>query len=55
MKITDLIQPPSLADQLKGNAQRALKEHVDENIKQQKEQSANNSIQETQNKINLLA
>lgn len=54
MKVSDSVQPPSLAEQLKGNPQQALKEKVEENVEKVK-QELTEPEKDTQNKIDLLA
>lgn len=53
MKVLMTVQPPSLADQLKGNPQKALKEKAKETVEKIKELIE--PEQEAQNKIDLLA
>jgi cell division septum initiation protein DivIVA len=43
MKVSDSVQPPSLADQLRGNPQKALKEKVEETAEKVKT-SANDEV-----------
>lgn len=54
MKVLMTIQPPSLADQLKGNPQKALKEKTEETAEKTKQELIEPE-QEAQNKIDLLA
>lgn len=56
MKVSNMVQPPSLADQLRGNPQKALKEKVEETVEKVKQELTEpKPEQEAQNKINLLA
>ena len=54
MKVLMTVQLPSLADQLKGNPQKALKEKAKETAENIK-QGLIEPEQEAQNKIDLLA
>lgn len=54
MKVLMTVQSPSLADQLKGNPQKALKEKVEETAEKIKQELIEPE-QEAQNKIDLLA
>lgn len=54
MKVLMTVQPPSLADQLKGNSQKALKEKAEETAEKIKQELIEPE-QEAQNKIDLLA
>lgn len=54
MKVLMTVQPPSLADQLKGNPQKALKEKAEETAEKTKQELIEPE-QEAQNKIDLLA
>ena len=54
MKVLMTVQPPSLADQLKGNPQKALKEKAEETVEKIKQELIEPE-QEAQNKIDLLA
>ena len=54
MKVLMTVQPPSLADQLKGNLQKALKEKAEETAEKIKQELIEPE-QEAQNKIDLLA
>lgn len=54
MKVLMTVQLPSLADQLKGNLQKALKEKVEETAEKIKQELIEPE-QEAQNKIDLLA
>ena len=53
MKVSNLIQPPSLAEQLKGNPQKALREKAEEIVEKMKEPVE--PEKNAQNKIDLLA
>lgn len=54
MKVSDSVQPSSLADQLRGNPQKALKEKVEETAEKVKQELIEPE-KEAQNKIDLLA
>lgn len=54
MKVSNLIQPPSLAEQLKGNPQKALREKAEEIVEKMKQESVEPE-KNAQNKIDLLA
>lgn len=54
MKVAATVQPSFLADQLKGNPQKALKEKIEETAEKIKQELIEPE-QEAQNKIDLLA